>query len=249
MNISRYIDRIVDLPLQLYNATDSENTNRVSELLRQGVSPNVSVPGAEPLLYLATIHLDVPTIIVLLQYGADPNARYRGSTILRELMVNDTFRHGVALDVLQLLIDYGLDLDEQFTSIENGIPEDLMDGKVLALLIKNGLDPYRVISTLMRLDYQIAISVALHWGVSANISNMDGVTLLMLASEYGYTDVVKHLLRKGADPCMRDRCGRTARAYTSSIEVDDLLSQYRCSHANSITNRHSTYCDIDILHQ
>lgn len=47
-------------------------------------------------------------------------------------------------------------------------------------------------------------------GAKVNHTQSNGDTPLMMAAGYGYTDIVRMLLEKGADPAMRTDAGITA---------------------------------------
>jgi ankyrin repeat protein len=64
--------------------------------------------------------------------------------------------------------------------------------------------------------------------VNVNAQDLEGTTILMLASHYGHKDLVQLILRRGADPNLQDKQGRTAlRRATESgdKEVAELLKQ------------------------
>ena len=63
-------------------------------------------------------------------------------------------------------------------------------------------------------------------GADLNAANEEGITSLMNAAWFGCRDSVQELLRRGADPLMRDRQNRTARDLASERghrEVEELL--------------------------
>ena len=71
--------------------------------------------------------------------------------------------------------------------------------------------------------HQIASMVALlDSGADPNAPDPHGVTPLMMAAGYGYTDMVQILLKRGADPRLRDRDGSTALdfAITGVTDID-----------------------------
>jgi ankyrin repeat protein len=65
------------------------------------------------------------------------------------------------------------------------------------------------------------VQAALASGADANTQNSDGMTSLMLASRYGYSDIVDLLLRYGADVNARDKDGTTALMFASEWVKED----------------------------
>ncbi len=74
------------LDLQLWYAADTFNEKRVKELLVQGADPARPVPCMKPPLHLLVPHCYQPYIRrickLFLEYGADPNIEYAGTTPL-----------------------------------------------------------------------------------------------------------------------------------------------------------------------
>jgi len=56
-----------------------------------------------------------------------------------------------------------------------------------------------------------------------NLKDSYGKTELIIASHYGYKDIVKLLLDKGADPNIQDNNGQTALMYASSFGHKDIV--------------------------
>ena len=60
-------------------------------------------------------------------------------------------------------------------------------------------------------------------GTDPNLKDSYGKTELIIASHYGYKDIVKLLLDKGADPNIQDNNGQTALMYASSFGHKDIV--------------------------
>ncbi len=72
------------------------------------------------------------------------------------------------------------------------------------------------------------LSAMLDAGVSVNLRDRNGYTLLMLASENGHLETVKLLLKRGADPFARSALGETAldcARRSGNPELIQLLTQ------------------------
>jgi ankyrin repeat protein len=67
-----------------------------------------------------------------------------------------------------------------------------------------------------------SVKALLDAGADPNLTDPRGVTPLMMAAGYGYTDIVTILLKRGADMKLRDRDGATALdfAITGVSDID-----------------------------
>ncbi len=67
-----------------------------------------------------------------------------------------------------------------------------------------------------------SVAALLDGGADINRVSGDGITPLMMAAGYGYTDIVELLLRRGADPGIADSHGATALdlALTGVSDID-----------------------------
>ncbi len=64
-------------------------------------------------------------------------------------------------------------------------------------------------------------------GVQVNATGIDSMTPLMIAAQYGKTDVVRALLAHGADPALRDKRNWTALDWASRMGQDDVVALLR----------------------
>ncbi len=114
-------------------------------------------------------------------------------------------------DILKLLIDSGLDLD--YINKEGvGIFDEVI-----------GLDDLELVKYLVE-----------EKGINPIITKRkSGFTPLMQAASYGYLDIVKYLLDKGADLKERDRFGFCAKDYARKLGQKTILDYF-----NTLTNSH-----------
>lgn len=56
---------------------------------------------------------------------------------------------------------------------------------------------------------------------------LNGTTPLMVASIYGYKDVVEYLLEKGADPKIKSKSGKTAEEYAKKSNQDEIVKMLK----------------------
>jgi hypothetical protein len=77
---------------------------------------------------------------------------------------------------------------------------------------------------------QIAsVAALLDYGADANKRTPKSMTPLMMAAEYGYTDIVQLLLRRGANPALSDLDGATALDYAVTGTTDiDRFTLFSC---------------------
>ncbi|HWS73030.1 MAG TPA: ankyrin repeat domain-containing protein [Thermoanaerobaculia bacterium] len=105
-------------------------------------------------------------------------------------------------------------------------------------LVAHGADPNAVLMTntewtplLHAIHKNRAVSVAalLDAGADPNRGNPEGMTPLMFAAGYGQTPIVQLLLRRGANPRLRDRSGETAFDYALIGATDvDRFTWFSC---------------------
>ena len=62
-------------------------------------------------------------------------------------------------------------------------------------------------------------------GVDVDWPDRDGHTALMLAAQGGHLAAVKELVRRGADPGLKNRAGRTAAGIAPSGAVRDFITE------------------------
>ena len=77
-----------------------------------------------------------------------------------------------------------------------------------------------------------SVNALLDGGADINRVSGNGVTPLMMAAGYGYTNIVELLLRRGADPAIADRHGATALdlALTGVSDID-RFTLFDCQNA------------------
>jgi len=113
-------------------------------------------------------------------------------------------KHKVDVDILKLLVDNGLDLT--YTNPQGiGILDEALNYDDLEfikyLVEEKGLDPLVT-------------------------NRKSGFTPIMQAASYGYLDIVKYLLSKGADIKERDRFGFNAKDYARKLGQVSVLDYF-----------------------
>jgi|GEM_PF-1859294 len=210
-----------DLPRELFNAIDVGNAKRVSELLKKGVSVNVTNErGMTPLLFLFSMtpyrgsrQARIEITQLLLLHGADPNGLIPPSVNESGAPVLDWAIYASrSTEVVRLFLKHGADPNIQgayalFTAVLIGEKE------IVELLIDNGANVNargRSGQTPLFLVDKLSVAETLvRRGADLNAKNDDGISVLThLADPYKgcgklgcipvNEEIVRYLESKGA---------------------------------------------------
>ena len=112
------------------------------------------------------------------------------------------------------------------------------DTKRIHDLVARGADPNAVVVTntewtpllhAIHKNRLVSVSALIDSGADPNRANPAGMTPLMFAAGYGHTPIVQLLLRRGANPRLRDRGGETAFDYALIGATDfDRFTWFSC---------------------
>ena len=208
------------------------NLDKVRRLLNAGVSANaVNRKGGTALGGAAALnHIEI--VRVLLDAGANPNARTKigGATALMFAAVSGH------REVVKMLLGAGANPHMMFnngwtalisTAQEEGYPE------IAKMLLAAGANPNwadnKGLTALMHATYNShveVIKVLLDAGANPNMANKDGLTALMSAANGTYSEIVQMLLAAGANPNMTNKKGFTAlmfAAHGGDFEIARML--------------------------
>ena len=145
-------------------------------LLKSGADPKY-LDHCYPLLMTAADLNDSPTVVMLLKYGADPNAGGMHGTALHAAM-----RFG-SVDLARKLMEAG-------TKLDNAGPGGL---SLLALAMQaNNMD---------------CVELMLSKGTEQDVIEPKGKTPLHLAAQLGKTEILQRLIDRGVDPLTPDKEG------------------------------------------
>jgi len=201
---------------------------------------NTNTAGYTPLMFAAMFNPNPDAINVLVELGADKNARSNTT--------EDTFiaasRWNKSTEVIQRLIDLGFNVNGR--TIENGKTALMYAANynenpdVLRVLIENGANVnLKSLGGLYEGDTALAFScrffalgnvekckILLEAGCNINERNAFGQTPLIIAikSELFNEDIIKLLLQNGADASIKDNEGKTALDYA---ELDSTKQIFR----------------------
>ena len=180
--------------MDLIDAVQNGDIDRVRELLDSGVNPNIKhyFNDDSPLIS-ASFDGHTEIVKLLLESGADPNIGYRhGYT---PLIFASKKGHS---DVVRLLLEHGADIN---------------------IRGKYGNTPLILAS---RGGHSDIVRLLLERGADINIQNDYGNTPLMSASRGGHSDIVKLLLENGADPTIKQDNFDETTAYDEALDNGNM---------------------------
>ena len=207
----------------LLTATQNRHYKLALFLIEKGADVNLANKGSWTPLYLATDNRnieggDYPTpkpdmdhlefIKILLDHGANPNARIKDNTMTRTIFTMQWFQEAGAtsfarasqssdLPLMKLLLMYGAD---------PGMRTDFGDTALAAAAGIGWVDG--VTFEWSREANLEAVKMLLDLGIDPNTANEDGRTPLMAAALKGRSDVVQLLVDRGAKLETRDKGSR-----------------------------------------
>ena len=203
----------------LLTATQNRYYELGKYLLERGADPAIANKGGWTPLYIATDNRniengDYPTrqpdmehmayIELLLDHGADPNARMMSSTETRTIFTHQWLREeGAAAfwraaqssdtELMRRLLDAGAD------------PLVATDNGTTALMVASGIGWVEGVTHEWSRDQNAqTVNLLLELGADVNARDQDGRTALMGAAHKGRSEVVQILVDHGADMAVRD---------------------------------------------
>jgi ankyrin repeat protein len=207
----------------LLTAVNNRNYRLASYLIERGANPNLANKGGWTPLYLATDnrnieggdypvpkpdmdHLDMLTL--LLDKGANPNARVKDDTLTRTIFTMQWFfedgatpfiRAGQSSDtvLMKLLLKHGADPKAATTNGDNAMTASSGIGWVEGVTYERS----------PKENFE-AMKMLLDLGIDANYANSEGRTSLMGAAMKGRPDVIQMLVDRGARLDTYDRGSR-----------------------------------------
>ena len=183
-------ERVV-LNSRLIEAYGVDATEEVYDLLKKGADANTHFPDGRTLLMLASLSGNEKMVNELLKYGADINARFRGSTALHY-----AHHRGVVRELLKHGADFSIKDGKGRTALNCTNDEEIKD-LLKEAKAKKGLNS-RLRAAAQRGKLEI-VRELLHEGANINATDPKGNTPLMLATLNGHVAVARDLLENDAD--------------------------------------------------
>jgi len=160
-------------------------------LLRHNADPfgcgeMVMVPSP---LSLSAINGHQECFELLLEAGADPNSRLKNETVLRLVLSSSKFSPDAVVDMLDMLIARGVDVNETYNGEEDSSP----------LLVAAFRGQIGAVKRLIRANVDVNIK-----------SSSSNITPIFLAADRNNAPLLVELLREGASVGARDKRGMMA---------------------------------------
>lgn len=193
----------------LMDAIDKRAYGIVSLLLDAGADPNIQFEGVHPVLIRAVKSNDEVNVRELLGVELDEDVNHDNRIEVNvDILTLDTGFSALMLSqtegIAQLLVNAGATIDlegeDGITALLAHINTDNRYNAIIEFLLLSGADP--------------------------NKGNIDGITALMLASEYDLPLLISLLIRYNADPNITDAAGWSpiyTAASSNSINVIPVL--------------------------
>jgi ankyrin repeat protein len=201
-------------------AADKNNTDAVSILLAACANPNdVSYDGLSALICVcASSHNHFRVVTLLCHAGADVN-----------IVCNDVTALDLTVDpeIEAVLVEAGgrtwKDLMTEKYKLVRAVVEE--DQEVVSTLIVDAGDEEKEIALSMALASNQAsvVKLLLAVGVKTTVL-LYGESLLILASRYGFVDIVRELLDAGADITAKARDNRTVLQVAAAGKHRDVVA-------------------------
>jgi ankyrin repeat protein/beta-lactamase regulating signal transducer with metallopeptidase domain len=185
---------------QMFDAVRKGDAATVQELISQGVDPNKVQDRGQPLIFAA----GSPDVVkILLQHGANPNARNSQNDSALCFLLRNHPKESVA--IARVLLEHGADPNIRSGEMEETPLMDAPDGATVDLLIQHGADIHLKmtngsgvldIASNHALDYFQSL---LRHGIPFD-AKKDGPTLLLRASWTSNLPIMQEMIDRGVDP-------------------------------------------------
>lgn len=231
--IPAYIERALKegstLDMELINATDQMDTNRIEYLLKKGANIDArDVEGMTPLMH-AVKTSDLPFINGFLEYKANPNLQDNDgwTPAMHAVRQNDG-------KVIRLLARFGADFNvlnkQGMSALAKAVQGNHANAAVAMLdtgakpSVVQGDSGYTPLIIAAKVGNKVLVQTLLQYGANPNEKNAGGFTALMLAAARNDTDIIHMLIKAGADTRAKSKDGRTALMIAEEENSADAVS-------------------------
>ncbi len=213
----------------LYYAAGTGTPELVRMLLAAGADIHQKFDNGEEPLAEAAVCGNIEAAQLLLEAGADINARSR--YLSTPLMEAATYGWS---EMMLFLLDHGADPGLRSAAAETALHRLALGcnspGVARVLLARGSSTKQDRTETLLKTlsrgfdDDCVALArVLLESDIDINRLDGEGNTALLLAARGGYPEIVQSLLKKGADPTVRNKQGKLALDLAASPKIADVL--------------------------
>jgi hypothetical protein len=225
-----------NLESKLFEAVSRDNLEKVRSLLADGANVNVvNADGASPLM-LAADGSEPNIVEILIDAGADPNARdVSGLTVLMRAINVDFIVDHKYLRTINALLDAGADVNAQDQRGLSALQHACIGHASTGTLEIDGrltiTGPPGGKAVLETVYVEVVHELLLH-GADVNQRTTWGGTALMAAATAGYKNVIDVLLRAGADINAADNTGLTSLMIAADEGHEEIFMFLSASGAN-----------------
>ena len=227
---------------ELLEAAVSGSTDRLTELLRRGVSPSVRDENGFTPLYICAASGNAAGVEALLAAGADPDFGTNDETPLDIAVINDH------VEVVRQLLAAGAKTETSVREQGAEVPVSAAlanaaaseSDEVFALVLGSGADVnrcnvygHRPLLSAAVCGFTERVKTLLERGADVNGRSRRQETALQYAAEEGHLETVKVLIEAGADIDAQDAEGWTALLAAAFQERSEIVALLLSKGANT----------------
>jgi ankyrin repeat protein len=200
--------------IALAEAAAKGNTDKIEQLLADGVGINTQGKEGMTALVWAILHQNKEGFQYLLEHGANPNLQMTESTLTDDGVTDGNSAMSLAAmheDIWYLaqVLKHG------------GNPNLVNPVNGLTPIFEDIMRSTRSSSRLMHVKMLIAA------GANLNFQEENGKTPLIIAARVSQYDIAYTMLEAGADPMIKNNWGQTILSEIKAIHTDPMSEQYQ----------------------
>jgi len=210
-------------PIQ--SVVNKGNTDALNKLIKAGADITVKDGVSNSLLHLAVYYRFLPCAEILLNNGADINAKTRSGSTPLEYCNN--FLNGLKFLIprgaegnlsrmIQTVVTYNYNIEILKLLAENGADINAIDSYTGKSLL------FRAVEGGNRAIFEFLLSK----GADVTQKDITGKTLLHAAAAYGCKNFIEPLVKKGLDVNAKDNNGKTPQYYSEKYGHKDVIIMF-----------------------